>query len=341
MPVQSWDTATAELLEEAAKTHPDDLRQSMLGVAAQFRESARDRLAAESAAGEVRALAQMGDVRELDKATVSAVVSRLEGDLKRVAEAAHRGEYAMGVFDVGHALALLNAWHEEQARWEPLLEFLGDAQVAGHDKVGALGVLTALADRLPEDVRRRLGEIALFLTKAPAALEDIGWGPADLRGRAAELAVRLQASTEAATAAQFSDLLCSPNAIQRQAATRLAYQIGGPEAIGALAVLAHDTSTLVRASAAAGLVRLLGEPDPSGFHEQALKHCADDPGIRVGLALVSAFGDRVATTRVEVEVLSQLLANPSVTVRSKAVEILVRRPMSGLAPSPSRQDRGR
>jgi hypothetical protein len=301
----------------------------MLGVAAQFLESARIQLATESAAGEVGALEQIGDLRKLDASTVDAIIARLEEGLKRRAEEARHGAYGFGGHDIGYALALLNAWHEEQARWDPLLEFLADPLVAGHDKVAALGALTNLVERLSENVRARLGEIAVALTEMPVALEDVGWGRADLRGRAAELAARLQASSEAVTAGQFSRLLSSPSAIQRQAATRLAHQMGGPEGIGALAVLAHDSSPLVRASAAGALVRLLDVGDPSGLHEQALKRCAEDPGVQVGVAMVSAFGQEVVTGRVELEILIKLQQNVSITVRSKATEILVRPPITG------------
>jgi hypothetical protein len=326
LPVQSLDAQIAEGAEKAAETQMEDLRRSLLGVAARFSESARAQLTAESVAGEVRALSELGDVRELGADTVAAIVARLEGDLSRQADAAHQGSYGFGGFDSGHALALLNAWHEGQARWDPLLEFLVDPVVAGHDKVGALGALNRLVEQLPQKVRAQLGEIAVALTDMPVALEDFGFGRPDLRGTAAELAARLQASGEAVTAIQFFRLLSSPSATTRQAATRLAQHIGGPEGIGALAVLAHDSSPLVRASAAGALVRLLDRGEPSSLHEQALKHCAEDPGVQVGVTMASAFPPQAVTGRIEVEVLAQLTQNLSITARSIAVEALVRPP---------------
>jgi hypothetical protein len=326
MPSKSFNAQSAEAAEKAADTQTEDLRRSLLGVAARFRESARAALIAESAAGEVRALSELGDVRELDVGTVAAIVGRLESDLGRQADAAHQGSYGFGGVDSAHALALLNAWHEEHARWDPLLDFLADPAVAGHDKVGALGVLTNLVEQLPDKVRDRLAEMAVALVDMPVALEDFGFGRPDTRGRAAELAARVRASSEAVTAGQFSRLLSSPSALTRQAATRLAYQIGGPEGIGALSVLAHDPSPLVRAAAAGGLVRLLDDSDPSGLHEQALKRCAEDPGVQVGVTMASAFPSKAVTGRVQVEVLNQLAQNLSITARSKAIEALVRPP---------------
>lgn len=165
---------------------------AMLRVAARHGGDAKALLTNEVRGGSLYALSAIGDVRELSAEDVAPQIDSLAEQAEHQIQAAQAGSFGMGGHDVGSDLALLNAWHPEAAKWTPLLDLLTHAEVAIHDKRGALQTLASLSDQLPDDIKAQLKPIALGIadrtSPPPVSVFD---DERDLVGEAANLAVAL------------------------------------------------------------------------------------------------------------------------------------------------------
>lgn len=322
LPEGVWNAGSAEQLQRVLEEHHAALRLPLMGVVARHDTSAMAELIEEAGTGALGALAATGDVRLLPTTVAATLVMRLNEQANRRISEAHRGSYGLGGHDVGHALALLNAWHPHAAAWDPLLELLGDRVVSGSHKLGALGVLAGLSDRLPEDVRARLRPIARSLVEHPAPAHFSFFGEdKGIVGAAAHLSSALGDLEDDVSAEQLVGLL-GGNSEDRRWGARIARRMARPEDTGILLVLAQDVESEIRASAAAGLAALVAAGRGGAMAQAGLARCVRDPGVRVVSHVVTALAEAPNLSPASKDALRHLAYHHSAFVRTTATQVL-------------------
>jgi hypothetical protein len=321
LPQQVWTEDAALRAGKAADQHHDVLRLPLLGVAARYDEAAATRLLAYAREGSLAALSSFGDVRQLPADAASAVTERLAGAADTIVADAHAGKFGIGGYDIGSALALLNAWHPGSARWEPLLQLLADDAVMPILKRNAMRTLASLADRVPSEIAERLLFIIARIAKreAPAApnfLDD----RRDAAGEAANLVVALGGLDADDSLDRLTDLVAGERE-DRQWAAQVAGQVGRPEDVGILIVLAADGDPGVRAAAASGLAALVAKGQGGPAVRRALGQCISDPGAHVPEHIAATL--RAAGGDVAEELLAILREHPSAHVRAYAIGLTI------------------
>jgi len=316
LPEGAWDQDTARRAGERAADHHWALSWPLLGLAANYDPVARDRLVNAARDRSLYALDAFGDVRALPMDVVVELVDVLAQQAEQTIRDAHAGTFHGGGRDIGHALALLNAWHLSAARWDPLLALLEDPLVSGNDKHHALRLLSSLVEQLPGDVRGKLVNVAKVVATRPLPA-DIPWfGNAnDATGAAADLAAALGALNNEESAERMLDLLTG-DARSRHSAARLAQRLARSEDTGILAVLAQDSDPDVRAAAAGGLASLVAADSGGALAATSLQRCLHDPGTHVPRAIAIALTKAPTQSPAARRVIALLRGHASAHVRS-------------------------
>ena len=207
---------------------------------------------------------------------INAFVDRIGGALQTAAG----GSWGAFGYDFGRALTLLNLWHPDVANWDTVIELLGSHVVMTTEKAGALGILAAMPEMIPQEVS---AELLVFFESGDleaGEVDPLFNQGSDLRGAAAELGASLRALDEEVSATYLLDLL-SGGVTQRQWAAQVARRLNRPEDAGFLLALIHDEEPQVRAVAGMGLASLaiLGVKTPAVLG--GLRRCLADPGTTV------------------------------------------------------------
>lgn len=310
-----WDAAAGQAAGLCASTHHDALKFSLLRVASVHDPDVRKQLLDSVRTGSLAALNAFGDVRELPPDVAVALIHMLARSLQKQITDAHAHAFGLGGSDVGREITLLNLWHPASADWEQLLAYLGDEMVNGGDKQGALQLLATLVDRVPVAQRARLVEIVAIIGSSqqspPAGL----FGPVqDAYGAAAVLGVALDGLSESDYGGMLQRLLAGATD-QRTWAARVARLRGHPEDTGVLLTLIHDIEPDVRASAAEGLALLVAAGRGGPLAEAGLRHCLQDPGIRVPMAVARGLASTPTSNSVAQAALEILIGHAYAPVR--------------------------
>jgi nuclear transport factor 2 (NTF2) superfamily protein len=319
LPDNAWTERAAVRAGQVADGHDPVLRFLLLAVAARYSDQVKSQLIAEARSGSLEAIAALGDVRDLPAEVVANAVISLSEQADQQVRDAGTGNYGFG--DIGRMLALLNAWHPASANWHSLLNLLGDDAVAGGHKIGAFQVLASLADLIPDEIRSRLGAIAVGVAERPSRGGlplPIGGDPA---GAAILMASALGILDTEWIADRFLGLLAGDPDEQRWAA-RAARQLGWPEDIGILVTLAQAEDTNVRATAAASLASLVAAGRDNALAVTALRRCTRDPGARVPGTVAFMIANAPARAPATHEVLDLLRGHTSAYVRVTATRAL-------------------
>jgi hypothetical protein len=323
LPKSVWTQDIAPRLYQAAQAHHDALRLALLKAIAPLSEEARDQLHEEARSGSVAALAELGDVRNLTPDIVSTAVASLHEAIEQRVEEAQNGRFEFGP-DVGHALALLNVWHPPLASWEPLEKLLSEDSVPGGYKVGAFHVLAALPDRIPDDIKHRLGVIATEVSGKPPRQNDLPQPiGGDAAGAAANLAVALGVFDAQSTAGAILKLLAGDHGQHRWAA-RTAKSLGTPQGIGILAALAESADAYVRATASSNLASLVAAGDGDAFAAASLHRSVNDPGTLVASSIARTIAGSPTLSDEALGLLRALSSHSSAQVRMTVTEVLGR-----------------
>ncbi len=322
LPDEAWNAETARSAGQKADAHRIELRMAMLRVAARHGGDAKALLTNEVRAGSLYALSAIGDVRELSTEDVAPQIDSLAEQAEYQIQAAQAGSFGMGGHDVGSDLALLNAWHPEAAKWTPLLDLLAHAEVAMHDKRGALQTLASLSDQLPDDIKAQLKPIALGIagrtSLPPVSVFD---DERDLVGEAANLAVALGPPDPSWSTRILLDLL-SGRSDHRYWAALIARRLKRPQDTGVLVSLTQDPDPDVRAGAAAGLASLVSIEPENSIVASALQHCLRDPGRKVPATIAVVLADASDRGPVTRHALDELRTHPSAFVRATVTRAL-------------------
>jgi hypothetical protein len=317
LPHSTWDEDVAARASKTADAHHDVLALPLLGVAALHDTAASERLLALARDGSLDAVSALGDVRKLPADVAGVVTDRLAEAAQRIVADAHNGRFGIGT-DVGHSLVLLNAWHPDSAKWEPLLLLLADDQVPVRGKCESLHLLESLADHVPPAVRDRLIPTATTIAhqEAPETNSVFFDNPGDAAGAATNLLLALGAVDPCQSADRLVALLGGDPADRRWAA-RVAARTEGQERLGLLVTLAADANPSVRAAAAKGLATVVATADDIGpLAARALKKCIADPGALVPAHTAHAL--RAAGGQTAQALLAPLRQHPSAYVREAA-----------------------
>lgn len=321
VPDDTWDEEAALRVGRATDGHHEDLRLPLLEVAGRHDAPARARLLETANHGSLDALAALGDVRTLSTEMVTNLINKLTLHVDQQVHDAHAGSFGFGC-DVGRNLALLNVWHPDVARWDPLYSLLEDKAVAGGHKVGALLLLASLAEHLRDDVRSRLRTIALVLADQPSSMRpSLLDDERDTAGAATELAAALGELDEDTIAHQLVTLLAQDSA-HRQWAARLACRVTRPETTGVLVTLSQDPEPAVRAAAAAGLASLVATERGGAIAVNGFQRCLRDPGTAVPANVAATLATTPTRSPIADEALTRLCGHASAYVRATAASAL-------------------
>ena len=316
LPASVWDERVTARARQAADGHDSALSVALLGVAAPHDAAASERLIAFAQAGSLNALSAFGDVSKLPADVASTTIERLATNADGIVAAAQNGTFSGGGVDVGSALVILNAWHPDSAKWDPLLRLLDADVVSPGDKHAALDSLEALVDRVPTEVREALVPIALRIARgeAPQVPDPFG-GPSTVAGRATRLLIAVGGLDAEESADRLVDLLLGGSPDRRWAA-HVASRSENAEQVGVLVALSADADPTVRVAAATGLARAVVAGEGGRAAERALQACIADPGAlvpnHVAATLREAGGDSAE------ELLGPLRQHPSGHVRTAA-----------------------
>jgi HEAT repeat protein len=257
----------------------------------------------------------MGDVRKLPADVAAILTDQLADAAERVVANAHNGVFGMGS-DVGSSLVLLNAWHPNSSKWEPLLRLLDDDRVLIGAKRYSLRYLASLADHVPQQIRERLIPIATKIARRETAeTHDFFGDGGDAAGEATNVTLAFGGIDAEEFADRLVDLLAGGPTDRRWAA-RVAAQTDGSERVGLLVTLAADADASVRAAAAHGLASAVVAGEAGSLAERALQACVTDPGSLVPAHAAAAL--REAGGELAETLLAPLQAHPSAYVREAA-----------------------
>lgn len=318
LPEKVWTEELSRRAGDVADDHHDALRLPLLGIAARHDDAATAHLLTHAREGSLAALTEVSDVRQLPAEVAGAVIERLGQAADEIIADAHNNKFGFRAYDIGSALAIVNTWHLEAARWDPLLRLLDDQTVRSGSKRIALQTLANLASHLPPDVAARLLPIAGTIAKREtAAPVDIFDGPRDTAGEAANLLVALGGLEMDDSFDRLTDLVAGESGDRRWAA-EVAGQTGRPEDVGVLLTLAADDDPHVRAAAAFGLASLVAQNKGGALARRSLERCIEDPGAMVPAHIAGAL--HIHGGDVAEEFLSMLRKHPSAFVREAAME---------------------
>jgi hypothetical protein len=316
LPDEMWDEEVALRLGHNADIHHDALRLPLLGLAAGYNTSAREKLVEETRAGSMQALVRFGDVRTLPTDVVGNLTSGLAQQVDELVRDAHRGKFGGGGYDVGLLLALLSVNHPSAAKWDSILNLLEDDAVDHSHKRGALRVLASSVDHIPNHVEQRLRSIAVTVAKQPSHVHHPMLGlERDARGAATDLAAALGALNDETSALHLLALL-GGDLYHRQWAAAVARRLGRLEDIGMLVTLAQDPEPEVRGTAAAGLASMVAEERGGTFAAKGLQHCLSDPGTLVPISIAAALTHAPTRSRTAQKALTDLRSHLSARVRA-------------------------
>ncbi|MFC4851866.1 DUF4365 domain-containing protein [Actinophytocola glycyrrhizae] len=279
LPASAWLADRADRATAMAQNCHETLRLQLLGTVASVNEIAHQQLIEKIRGGSIRALIALNNAPDVPSEAVPALMAKLESQISRQIADARQLSHGMSAFDSAEILASLNVHHEDVARWDSLYALLEEPLVALSDKAAACQRLTRWADRLPNEVRTRLGQIATAaLNYPPTFVDELGEGIPSGRGEVAALAA---ATGHPDLAHKLLTRALETKDPDRVWAAQLASHLDNPTAVGVLTTLIHDDDPTVRAEAAGNLTQLVLAGTENPLALAALRHCLHDQGTRV------------------------------------------------------------
>jgi hypothetical protein len=317
LPPDSWGKEAIQRLASRSDDHWS-LQRVIQELAARYDPDVRATLLAEAEAGSLDALGALHKTDGLSEDAITRLIEQLSDQVTQQVSEAHAGHYGLGGPDAGRTLVILNAWHPEQANWEPIFTLLPDPAVAPDHKHGALQALAAMASRLSEDVRARVAPIARSLAESsPSAIPALFGPHHSISGVAAHLAVALGAYDEERTSEQLLKLLAGTSD-ERPWVVGIAGRARTPEHIGLLVGLCQAPGPDLRANAGAALASIVAGGNGDALAVAGLRRCLADPGTRVPQLIAKTLVEAPSLAPAAQDALAQLHDHPSALVRRTA-----------------------
>ncbi|WP_204807157.1 HEAT repeat domain-containing protein [Mycobacterium riyadhense] len=231
-----------------------ELAEEIVAVLAAGDDTARRELTEQIANGDLAALEAFGDVRDLDATTVVGLVQSLTDKINKQVTELRSGQSSRGRNSFAATLIIVNAWHPEQANWDPVHTLLSTSSGFTYHLRGPLEVLARLNEHVPADIAVRLEPVLRGLMTSPPPPPLIG--DPDVRGAAAIALDVLHPG--AISDAELIDMLHA-DAPARSAAARIVGHRKRPEQWPVLATLAGDPEPEVQTTVAIQLGEWLSE----------------------------------------------------------------------------------
>jgi hypothetical protein len=317
LPADSWGKEAIQQLAARSDDHWS-LRLVIQELAARYDPDVRAALLAEAETGSLDALGALHTTDGLSEDAIARLIEQLAEQVTQQVSEAHGGQYGGGGTDVGRNLVILNAWHPEQANWEPIFALLPDPAVAPDHKQGALQALANLASRLSEDVRARFAPIARSLAESsPSAFPALLGSHHGIGGVAAHLAVTLGAYDDEGTSEQLLKLLAGTSD-ERLWVVGIAGRARTLEQIGLLVGLCQAPEPDIRANAGATLASAVAAGNGGTLALAGLRRCLADPGTRTPQLIAKTLAQAPSLAPAAQAALAQLHDHPSALVRRTA-----------------------
>lgn len=315
---EQFETNLIDGLRLLAENDSERVGARLLGWLAEHGDATSGRLVHDRAlAGDSAALSAMGDITALAGEDARTLIHEYDGMVARTIERAASSEWAFGTFDAASALTLFNIWFPDQARWGSLLNLLSHAAVATEQKRGALQLLVDFHDRVPEDIRDRVGQNLDAIAAAPI-LRELGGQPLGGLVTAVGIVTGVLVDEQANVAVAQLALGSDPD---KQAAARL---LGGgwcAKMRPLLPSFVADSSAPVRVTAARAVGRLASsDPDPVVI--ALARRLTEDSGVIVPPALLVGLTQGPTATELARETASALLGHASARVSRLARQSL-------------------
>jgi len=318
LPPDSWGKDAIQRLASRSDDHWS-LQLVIQELAARHDPDVRATLLAEAEAGSLDALDALHSTDGMSEEAITRLIEQLSEQVTQQVNEAHAGQYGGGGRDAGRTLVILNAWHPEQANWEPVFTLLPDPAVAPDHKHGALQALANLASRLPEDARARAAPIARSLSESSPSAVPALFGPRhSIGGVAAHLAVTLGAYDEEGTSEQLLKMLAGTSD-ERLWVVGIAGRARTPEHVGLLVGLCQAPEPDIRANAGAALASLVAGGNGGTLALAGLRRCLADPGTRVPQLIAKTLAEAPSLAPAAQAALAQLHDHSSALVRSTAI----------------------
>lgn len=314
-----------ELVRRARELSRPKLAAAILGQLADLGETreALAQLLERSKAGDAYALNELGDLRLLDDASAPQLLEAVETAVRKITASARQGAYSRGDFDYPLQLTVMNALFPAIARWEPLLDLLTEPKVSIGDKIRACNRLTALVDRLPQEVVEQLTDSLTAIAATQDLTPSFPGEPHSIQGTVDRLAFALGALDEEAVLRRFARLGFG-NWEERRDLARAIGSAPGPFG-AAIPVLVADSHADVRAAAATAASRLVATGNGSEVERSVVWHAARSDGRLGPTAVLHGITWSTGTPDGDLDaVLRELSTHPSAEVRLYARRVQLR-----------------
>lgn len=316
IPESAWTTEYLDALATRSANTPDNFEfiEAATEILAAHDTHRRSELTLEIADGSLSALRAYGDVRDLPASTVSSLTGILEERIDKQISDLAQGRGRISGTSAADTLILINACHPGQARWTAILELLQHYSVFTQQLKDPLQSLRRLSAHIPADVVDALTPLLRTLMKN-AKPDHMLFGSTDIRSDAAAALGALNPQ-----ALEDHDLwsLMAGDPNQRASAALVVSQRDPDTAIHALAVMAHDTDSWVRAVVANCLTQWTVSGESTTSVNALLTEILDsDAGTLVARMVAVALREtpgNIATNQLA----QRLTSSPSATVRAAA-----------------------
>ncbi|RTL69426.1 MAG: DUF4365 domain-containing protein [Pseudonocardiaceae bacterium] len=311
------ESETVDAIFDAAKMQPDaDFSSQLLSLASQGGSAeAQAEVLHRVRSGDFSALSVLGDVRRLDQTDAKMLAGRDAEQLRRIRDEARLGSFGMWQHDSALSMAVIGVWFNDAVDWEVLADFIGDANVAGEHKRDCCIALAHHVDRLPEDAKAALSNVAPNISDAPF---DRILGTA-LGGAGAYLSAALGNFDETTLADQILALLVSTPEHRADAAMMLGHlNVAGlmPLTVGLLNDVSHHVRLAAATSIAVHIVKSGDSASPIAM--AAARRAIRASGAATALRFANAFyGENAITSSIGGELIGQLVDHDSSIVRAR------------------------
>ena len=315
-----FDQVTAadrEALWLRGQRDPGYLGSDVVGwLAANGHPDARRKLIDRAAGGDPYALAALRDVHSLESTDVASIIEACENLVQDTLRDARSGSHHTGP-DHCSALARLNLWFPDQARWDEVISLLLEPRVAPFWKLPTAWVVAEEAAELPAEVRTAVSQNIDAVTTAETRLGNAS----GMEGVGVVLTIAL-GITEGSDADTAAALLAAGTPQQREHAAMLLGSGYCPASRPILAALVRDRHSDVRYRAAEAVGRLAVATQDKLYHTLA-SDMAHSDGTLLPVALLNGISAEVSTIPSSIErIATFLLQHPSAQIRNYARHLL-------------------
>ena len=276
-------------------------------------ERRKDQLTALVVEGDWQTLAELGSIRDVPEAVLSAAIPYLVEDLERRGREAALGRAALGGIYSGEVLIIINWIHPEIARWDPIEKVLA-GEGSDWDQASLATKLADAADHLDEKV---VGRLLPHIEELAATEDDHPLFSARLgeSARMALLALRGVLNEGAELQARLASGAAGRCAVAREIGRR-----GTTEHLPLLMSLATDVDHVVRAAAATACAKWL-QREPLPEVTSLVSTLLDSGGYSNAYAVMRGI-DHVCPNEEVEGLLNRLTSHESGAIRRRAAQLI-------------------